>query len=72
MYDLALKPRVVAIGEIDWIIIVTYLPGTAEKAFIEQIKLAQELEKPVVIHDRDAHQEVLEIIKRKRQVSTEG
>ena len=43
-----------------------------EKAFIAQVKLAQELYKPVVIHDRDAHQEVLNIIKKEKAGKNEG
>jgi TatD DNase family protein len=67
LYDLALKPRVVAIGEIGLDYYRNLSPREQQKkAFIEQIKLAQELEKPVVIHDRDAHQEVLEIIKKEK------
>ena len=33
------------------------------KAFIEQMKLAEELGLPVVIHDRDAHEDTLNIMK---------
>ncbi|NLO20968.1 MAG: TatD family hydrolase [Syntrophomonadaceae bacterium] len=67
LYNLALKPGVVAIGEIGLDYYRNLSPlEQQKKAFVEQIKMAQELGKPVVIHDRDAHQDVLEIIKKER------
>lgn len=33
------------------------------KRFVEQIKLAKELGLPIVIHDRDAHEETIEILR---------
>ncbi len=67
MYNLALNPKVVAIGEIGLDYYRNLSPiEQQKKAFVEQIKLAQELKKPVVIHDRDAHQDVLDIIKREK------
>ena len=39
---------------------------------MEQIKIAQELYKPIVIHDRDAHQEVLDIVKKEKAGKNEG
>ena len=59
LYTLAREPKVVAIGEIGLDFYRNLSPrDLQEKAFIAQIKLAQELYKPIVIHDRDAHQEV--------------
>lgn len=60
---LAAHQKVVAIGEIglDYYRNLTP-PKVQKKAFIEQLKIAKELEKPVVIHDRDAHQDILEIL----------
>lgn len=34
-----------------------------KKVFIEHIKLAKELDLPIIIHDRDAHGDILEILK---------
>jgi TatD DNase family protein len=73
LYNLARDPRVVAIGEIGLDFYRDLSPrDIQEKAFIEQIKLAQELYKPIVIHDRDAHQEVLNIIKKEKAGRSEG
>ncbi len=67
LYNLALNPKVVAIGEIGLDYYRNLSPTEQQKkAFIEQIKLAQELRKPIVVHDRDAHQDILDIIKREK------
>jgi len=67
LYNLALNPKVVAIGEIGLDYYRNLSPVEQQKkAFVEQIKLAQEINKPVVVHDRDAHQDVLDIIKREK------
>lgn len=73
LYDLARDPRVVAIGEtgLDYYRNLSS-PEEQRKAFKEQIKLAHELYKPLVIHDRDAHQEVLDIIKKEKAGKNEG
>jgi len=73
LYDLARDPRVVAIGEtgLDYYRNLSS-PEDQRKAFKEQIKLAHELYKPLVIHDRDAHQEVLDIIKKEKAGKNEG
>lgn len=67
LYRLARDPRVVAIGETGLDFYRDLSPRAQQrKAFVEQVKIAQELYKPVVIHDREAHQEVLDIIKKER------
>lgn len=67
LYQLGRDPKVVAIGEIGLDFYRDLSPREVQKeAFIAQIRLARELKKPVVIHDRDAHQEVLEIIKQEK------
>lgn len=73
LYKLAQEPKVVAIGEIGLDFYRNLSPREVqEKAFIAQIKLAQELYKPIVIHDRDAHQEVFSIIKKEKAGRSEG
>lgn len=62
--ELAKNKKVVAIGEIG----LDYHWNTLNKdlqkyAFIEQIKIANKLELPIVIHTREAVQDTLEILK---------
>ncbi|MHB8926783.1 MAG: TatD family hydrolase [Bacillota bacterium] len=61
--DLSAEARVVAIGEIglDYYRDLSPRPEQRE-AFRRQLRLARELRKPVIIHDRDAHDEVLKIL----------
>lgn len=59
------NPKVKAIGEIG----LDYYYDLSERevqrqVFIKQMELAQELDMPVVIHDRDAHEDCMEIIRR--------
>lgn len=62
--ELATDPRVVAIGEtgLDYY----YTPETKpeqKRVFAEQIELAVELDKPLIIHTRDAKQDTLDLLK---------
>lgn len=58
--DLALHPRVVAIGEIGLDFYRDYAPRDAQReAFRAQLALARQVGKPVIVHDREAHGEVL-------------
>ncbi|NLE05518.1 MAG: TatD family hydrolase, partial [Crenarchaeota archaeon] len=62
---LASQPKVVAIGEIG----LDYFRDLSSKetqirVFESQLKLAQDLSLPVVIHDRDAHRDILEVLTR--------
>lgn len=67
LYEMARDSQVLAIGEIGLDFYRDLSPREQQKkAFVEQIKLAQELGKPIVIHDRDAHQEVMDIIKKEK------
>jgi TatD DNase family protein len=55
--------KVVAIGEIGLDYYRNLSPRTAQKrAFEVQLLLAEELGLPVVVHDREAHSEVLEVL----------
>lgn len=65
---LSQRRKVVAIGEIG---LDLHYPDSApreiqEKSFVAQLDLAQELDKPVVIHDRDAHAPVMAILEARR------
>ncbi|MFC1683351.1 TatD family hydrolase [Candidatus Zixiibacteriota bacterium] len=61
--ELAEDPKVVAIGEIGLDFYRDLSPRHLQReAFRQQIRLAIELDIPMVIHDRDAHAEVLDIM----------
>ncbi len=64
---LARHDKVVGIGEIGLDFYWQNNPPRAaqERALVAQMNLAQELDKPVVIHDRDAHDAIIEIIQRR-------
>jgi len=65
--ELCLNGKVRAFGEIGLDFFRNLSPRDVQlKRFREQIGLAKELELPVVIHDREAHQETLEILKSER------
>jgi TatD DNase family protein len=62
---LAREPRVVAVGEIGLDFYRDLSPRPVQReVFAAQLRLARELGLPVVIHCRDAHGEVYEILKR--------
>jgi TatD DNase family protein len=61
--QLCSHPKVVAIGEIG----LDYYWDTSPKeiqqtVFREQIRLARRLNKPIVIHNRDAHQDIIQLL----------
>jgi len=61
--ELAQRPKVVAIGEIGLDYYRDLSPRPIQrKAFQAQLAWAAKLGKPVVIHDRDAHSKVMEIL----------
>ena len=62
---LASHPKVVAIGEIGLDFYRDLSPRDKQRqAFQQQLALASEIGKPVIIHDRDAHSEVMAILRR--------
>lgn len=69
---LARQEKVVAIGEIGLDFIYDLSPREVQlRCFQEQLNLAEELDLPVIIHDREAHPEILEIL-RSRKGSLRG
>lgn len=71
--SLAAHPKVVAIGEIG----LDYYWDTSPKdiqqqVFREQIRLARKLKLPIVIHNRDAHQDVINILQEENAAEVGG
>lgn len=63
----AANKKVVAVGEMGLDYYYDRSPReTQRQVFREQIRLARELGKPVIVHDRDAHNEVLAILREER------
>lgn len=61
---LALQEKVVAIGEIGLDYYYNDPPKEFQKeVFTKQIRLAKKLNLPIIIHDRDAHGDILDILK---------
>jgi TatD DNase family protein len=70
---LAKDPRVVAWGEIGLDFFKLYSPREDQLArFEEQLDLASRFDLPVVIHDRDAHHEILSAVRRRRDSGQRG
>jgi TatD DNase family protein len=62
---LASNPKVVAWGEIGLDFHRDFSPHEAQmKAFFKQLHIARELQLPVIIHDREAHDDILKTLKR--------
>lgn len=60
---MAAHPKVVAIGEIGLDYVKEYSPASIQRDhYLKQIRLAGSLEKPLVIHDREAHRDILTIL----------
>lgn len=70
--ELCSHPKVVAIGEIG----LDYYWDTPREiqhiVFREQIRLARRLRKPIVIHNRDAHEDVVRILREEKAEETGG
>lgn len=62
--DFASYPKVVAIGEIGLDYFYNNSPREAQKIwFAKQISLAKSLKLPIIVHDRDAHEDTMNILK---------
>ena len=65
--ELAAHPKVVAIGEIGLDFYRDLSPRrTQEDAFRLQIGLAKDLELPIIVHDRDAHQRTVQVLREEK------
>lgn len=64
---LAANKKVRAIGEIGLDYHYDFSPRDVQKRrFVEQIDLARQLKLPIIVHDREAHGDVMEIFKKNR------
>ena len=62
---LAQHPKVVALGEMGLDYYRNLSPRSIQrKAFEVQLQLAQELNLPIIVHDRDAHEDIMKILRR--------
>lgn len=71
--SLCANPKVVAIGEIG----LDYYWDTSPKdlqhtVFRQQIRLARKLNKPIVIHNRDAHEDIVRILREEKASEVGG
>jgi TatD DNase family protein len=61
--DWSSHPKVAAIGEIGLDFYRDWSPFDAQRsAFAAQLRLAKELDLPIVVHDREAHEEILKAL----------
>lgn len=71
--SLATHPKVVAMGEMGLDFYRNLCPREVQiEAFRSQIRLARELGKPIVVHDRDAHGLVLRILEEEKAQEVGG
>jgi TatD DNase family protein len=71
--ELSFHPRVVAIGEIGLDYYWDKASASSQRTFFErQLELAAELNLPVSVHDREAHQDILGTLRKYRDQHTHG
>ena len=71
--DMAGYEKVVAIGEIGLDYHYDFSPREIQKScFSAQIRLAKELKLPIIIHDREAHKDIMDIIKAEKAEAVGG
>lgn len=67
LQKMARHPKVVAIGEIGLDYYRDLSPRPVQRqVFLEQIALAKKLQKPIIIHDRDAHGDMMDILRKEK------
>lgn len=65
--ELSKNQKVIAIGEIGLDYHYDFSPREIQKKiFVEQINLAKELDLPIVVHDREAHEDIINILKNEK------
>lgn len=73
LYELSLYPKVVAIGEIGLDYYYDFISREIQKAsFSKQINMAKELSLPIIVHNRESHEDTLNIIKREKAKEVGG
>lgn len=73
LYELAQWSRIVAVGEIGLDYYYTLSPrAIQQRAFRSMINMAKELKMPIIIHDRDAHEDTLKIVKEEKASAVGG
>ncbi|HEY0942194.1 MAG TPA: TatD family hydrolase [Steroidobacter sp.] len=71
--ELARRPEVVAVGECGLDYFRNFSPHDAQlKAFEAQLELAAEVRKPVFLHQRDAHEDFMKVMRKHRAHLTGG
>lgn len=71
--QMAQTPKVVAIGEVGLDYHYDLSPRPVQKdCLAAQIRLARELKLPLIIHDRESHQDVLDILRAEKAETTGG
>lgn len=71
--SLTKKSKVVAIGEIGLDYHYDHSPRDIQKKwFVEQIRMAKELDMPYIVHDREAHGDIFNIMKAEQYSGTRG
>ena len=71
--DLASDSKVVAIGEIGLDYYYDFAPRELQRYWFEQqVDLAGSLGLPVIVHDRDSHEDVMKIIRNRAQGKVDG
>lgn len=70
---LAAHPKVIAYGEIGLDFVKKYAPVEEQKmCFRQQVRLAKELHLPLIIHDRGAHDETMDILQAEKPFPAGG
>ncbi|MBU0731039.1 MAG: TatD family hydrolase [Proteobacteria bacterium] len=73
IFEIASLPKVVAYGEVGMDLVKQYAPVALQKEhFRKQLRLAKELDLPLIIHDREAHEDILAILKEEAPFPARG
>lgn len=73
LYRLVREPKIVAVGEVGLDYYWNHSPHEVQKkVFRQMITFAKEVNKPLIIHDRDAHQDIFDILKEEGAMQVGG